>query len=203
MPRPMATAPTLTVVLPVYNEEALLPELHQRLVATLSTLGLPYEVLYVDDGSSDRSLEVVTAMARADPRAGVLALSRNFGHQMALTAGLAHARGEQVQHPADGAARALRPVLVQQPAHRSGGPGRRPGVRGGAPGPGQRSERRPRRALLPRRRAARGGLGPGPVRGHRVRRGPPPAALPRPLGGQRGAAPAGRIVVIGRAGRRV
>ena len=45
MPRPMATAPTLTVVLPVYNEEALLPELHQRLVATLSTLGLPYEVL--------------------------------------------------------------------------------------------------------------------------------------------------------------
>src|SRR5438552_4084585 len=186
MPRPMATAPTLTVVLPVYNEEALLPELHQRLVATLSTLGLPYEVLYVDDGSSDRSLEVVTAMARADPRVGVLALSRNFGHQMALTGGLAglppgpgplrppaaQERGEQVQHPADGAARALRPVLVQQPAHRSRGPGRRPGVRGGAPGPGQRSERRPRRALLPRRRAARGGLGPGPVRGHRVRRGP-------------------------------
>jgi len=92
----MATAPTLTVVLPVYNEEALLPELHQRLVATLSTLGLPYEVLYVDDGSSDRSLEVVTAMARADPRVGVLALSRNFGHQMALTAGLDHARGDGV-----------------------------------------------------------------------------------------------------------
>src|SRR2546427_8558913 len=94
MPRPMATAPTLTVVLPVYNEDALLPELHQRLVATLATLALPYEILYVDDGSSDRSLEVVTAMARADPRVGVLALSRNFGHQMALTAGLDHARGD-------------------------------------------------------------------------------------------------------------
>jgi dolichol-phosphate mannosyltransferase len=92
----MATAPTLTVVLPVYNEEALLPELHQRLVATLRALALPYEILYVDDGSSDRSLEVVTALARADGRVGVIALSRNFGHQMALTAGLDHARGDGV-----------------------------------------------------------------------------------------------------------
>jgi dolichol-phosphate mannosyltransferase len=92
----MTTAPTLTVVLPVYNEEALLPELHRRLVAALGPLGLSYEVLYVDDGSSDRSLEVVTAAAREDPRVGVLALSRNFGHQMALTAGLDHARGDAV-----------------------------------------------------------------------------------------------------------
>jgi dolichol-phosphate mannosyltransferase len=92
----MTTAPTLTVVLPVYNEEALLPELHRRLVAALGPLGLSYEVLYVDDGSSDRSLELVTAVAREDPRVGVLALSRNFGHQMALTAGLDHARGDAV-----------------------------------------------------------------------------------------------------------
>ena len=92
----MATAPTLTVVLPVYNEEALLPELHRRLVAALGPLALPYELLYVDDGSSDRSLEVLTGLARADPRVGVLSLSRNFGHQMALTAGLDHARGEAV-----------------------------------------------------------------------------------------------------------
>jgi len=92
----MTTAPTLTVVLPVYNEEALLPELHRRLVAALRTLGLPYDVLYVDDGSADRSLEVLTALAREDPRIGVLALSRNFGHQMALTAGLDHARGDAV-----------------------------------------------------------------------------------------------------------
>jgi dolichol-phosphate mannosyltransferase len=92
----MTTAPTLTVVLPVYNEEALLPELHRRLVAALGPLGLSYEVLYVDDGSSDRSLELVTALAREDPRVGVLALSRNFGHQMALTAGLDHARGDAV-----------------------------------------------------------------------------------------------------------
>lgn len=96
MPRPMATAPTLSVVLPVYNEEALLPELHQRLVATLAALALPYEILYVDDGSSDRSLEVLAALARADPRVGVIGLSRNFGHQMALTAGLDHARGDAV-----------------------------------------------------------------------------------------------------------
>jgi glycosyltransferase involved in cell wall biosynthesis len=92
----MATAPTLTVVLPVYNEEALLPELHRRLVAALGPLALPYEILYVDDGSSDRSLEVLTALAREDPCVGVLSLSRNFGHQMALTAGLDHARGEAV-----------------------------------------------------------------------------------------------------------
>jgi glycosyltransferase involved in cell wall biosynthesis len=92
----MATAPTLTVVLPVYNEEALLAELHRRLLATLDAMGLPWDVLYVDDGSSDRSLEVLTALARADPRVGVLALSRNFGHQMALTAGLDHARGDAV-----------------------------------------------------------------------------------------------------------
>lgn len=92
----MATAPTLTVVLPVYNEEALLPELHRRLLATLEPLGLPWEIIYVDDGSSDRSLEVVTGLARANPRVGVLALSRNFGHQMALTAGLDHARGDGV-----------------------------------------------------------------------------------------------------------
>jgi dolichol-phosphate mannosyltransferase len=92
----MATAPTLTVVLPVYNEEALLPELHRRLLAALAPLALPYEILYVDDGSSDRSLEVVTGLAREDSRVGVLSLSRNFGHQMALTAGLDHARGEAV-----------------------------------------------------------------------------------------------------------
>jgi dolichol-phosphate mannosyltransferase len=96
MPRPMTAAPTLTVVLPVYNEEALLPELHRRLVAALGPLGFRFEILYVDDGSSDRSLEVATALARDDPRVGVLALSRNFGHQMALTAGLDHARGEAV-----------------------------------------------------------------------------------------------------------
>jgi dolichol-phosphate mannosyltransferase len=92
----MATAPTLSVVLPVYNEEALLPELHKRLLATLDPLALSWEILYVDDGSSDRSLEVVTAIARADKRVGVLALSRNFGHQMALTAGLDHAKGDGV-----------------------------------------------------------------------------------------------------------
>ena len=92
----MPTAPALTVVLPVYNEEALLPELHQRLLAALEPLGLAWEIIYVDDGSSDRSLEVLTGIAREDPRVGVLSLSRNFGHQMALTAGLDHARGDGV-----------------------------------------------------------------------------------------------------------
>jgi dolichol-phosphate mannosyltransferase len=92
----MATAPTLTVVLPVYNEEALLPELHRRLLVALGSLALGFEILYVDDGSSDRSLGILSAIARDDARVGVLSLSRNFGHQLALTAGLDHARGAAV-----------------------------------------------------------------------------------------------------------
>jgi polyisoprenyl-phosphate glycosyltransferase len=90
------TPPKLSVVLPVFNEEALLPELQRRLLAALGPLGLSFEVVYVDDGSRDGSLARLTEMARADPRVVVLSLSRNFGHQIALTAGLDHARGDAV-----------------------------------------------------------------------------------------------------------
>ncbi|MGH9460465.1 MAG: glycosyltransferase family 2 protein [Vicinamibacteria bacterium] len=85
----------LSVVLPVYNEEATVPELHRRLLAALEPLG-PFEMIYVDDGSTDRSKDSLRELALKDPRVGVLVLSRNFGHQVALTAGLDHARGDAV-----------------------------------------------------------------------------------------------------------
>jgi polyisoprenyl-phosphate glycosyltransferase len=88
--------PTLSIVLPVFNEEALLSELQRRLLAVLAPLGLSFEIVYVDDGSRDDSLARLTELARADGRVVVLSLSRNFGHQVALTAGLDHARGDAV-----------------------------------------------------------------------------------------------------------
>lgn len=92
----MIPTPTLTAVLPVFNEEPILPELHRRLQASLDATGLSWGLVYVDDGSSDGSLDALRGLAAADPRVAVLALSRNFGHQAAITAGLDHARGDAV-----------------------------------------------------------------------------------------------------------
>jgi dolichol-phosphate mannosyltransferase len=92
MPEP----PRLSVVLPVYNEEATIPELHRRLLTALEAIGPSFELIYVDDGSNDRSKDSLRELALKDPRVGVLVLSRNFGHQVALTAGLDHARGDAV-----------------------------------------------------------------------------------------------------------
>lgn len=80
---------TLDAVVPVYNEEAILPELNRRLTDTLG--GLPYEwrIIYVDDGSRDRTPELLAGFASADARVGVVHLSRNFGQQLAISAGLA------------------------------------------------------------------------------------------------------------------
>ncbi len=90
------TIPELSVVAPVLNEEANIPELHRRLLATVQTTGPSFEILYVDAGSSDGSLEILRDLAVADPRVALLAFSRNFGHQIALSAGLDHARGNAV-----------------------------------------------------------------------------------------------------------
>jgi dolichol-phosphate mannosyltransferase len=98
----------VSIVCPAYQEEEVLPLFHRELAAVLAPLERDYrfEVLYVDDGSRDRTLAVLGELARQDPRVGYLSLSRNFGHQAALTAGLEHARGEAVismdsdlQHP--------------------------------------------------------------------------------------------------------
>lgn len=88
--------PVLSLVLPIYNEEAVIPELHARLQQFLPRLGLETEVVFVDDGSRDRSLELLRAIAANEPRYRVLSFARNFGHQAAITAGLDQARGEAI-----------------------------------------------------------------------------------------------------------
>ena len=87
----------LSVVIPVFNEEAALPGLFERLCAELGDLEeLELEVLLVDDGSSDASWRIIRELHARDPRFLGLRLSRNFGHQIALTAGLDKARGDAV-----------------------------------------------------------------------------------------------------------
>ena len=82
----------LSVVAPLYNEEETVGEFHRRLEAALGKL--PFELVLVDDGSTDATPRLIAELANADPRIRVVTLSRNFGHQAALTAGLDHARGE-------------------------------------------------------------------------------------------------------------
>jgi polyisoprenyl-phosphate glycosyltransferase len=84
----------VTVVAPVFNEVDLIDEFHRRVVSALQNV--PFELVIVDDGSSDGTSDALAAIASADPRVRVIALSRNFGHQVALTAGLDHARGNPV-----------------------------------------------------------------------------------------------------------
>jgi len=93
-------APVLSLVLPIYNEEATIPELDRRLRAFLADVGSgvgdAWEVIFVNDGSKDRSLALLQQLAAAEPRYKVLSLARNFGHQMAITAGLDRANGQAV-----------------------------------------------------------------------------------------------------------
>jgi glycosyltransferase involved in cell wall biosynthesis len=89
------TAP-VTIVIPVYNERPVLPELHRRLDAVLAGAGERAELLFVDDGSEDGSGAWLEALSDEDPRVSLLSLSRNFGKEAAVSAGLDHARGAAV-----------------------------------------------------------------------------------------------------------
>jgi polyisoprenyl-phosphate glycosyltransferase len=93
MPSPVR--PRLSLVIPVFNEEAVIPELLQRLRALLEPLP-QWEVLFVDDGSADRSRDLLAQACAAEPRFVLLELSRNFGHQLAISAGMDHALGDAV-----------------------------------------------------------------------------------------------------------
>ncbi|MBV9785236.1 MAG: glycosyltransferase family 2 protein [Acidisphaera sp.] len=95
-PPKAAPGPTFSVVAPVFNEAPGLPEFHRRLAAVMTALHASWEAIYVDDGSTDASLDVLQGLHAADRRVAVLALSRNFGKEIALTAGLDHAGGEAV-----------------------------------------------------------------------------------------------------------
>jgi len=92
----MAKTPELSLVVPLLNEEEALPALHAALARLADGLRVDAEFLFVDDGSTDRSLEVLRRLKRADARVRVVSLSRNFGKEAALSCGLDHARGRAV-----------------------------------------------------------------------------------------------------------
>ena len=85
---------SLTIVIAAFNEEASLPEMHRRLGAVLDGLDVSSSVLYVDDGSRDGTWEILQALAIEDPRVQLLRLARNFGKELALTAGLDHVEAD-------------------------------------------------------------------------------------------------------------
>ena len=86
----------ISIVIPVFNEEAVLPELRQRLEKAANGWGDEYEVIFVDDGSTDRTLEILRAYHAENPRLKVLSFARNFGHQIAVSAGLQFTSGNVV-----------------------------------------------------------------------------------------------------------
>ena len=108
--------PALSIVVPAYNERGNLFQLCAELEKVLSSLGLPWEIIFVDDGSTDNTWKDIESLHNDDPRVHGIRLSRNFGHQNALIAGLSYARGDAVismdadlQHPPD-----VIPLLVDE-----------------------------------------------------------------------------------------
>jgi len=88
--------PTLSVVVPCYNEQESIQACHERLTQVLVSAGESYEIVYVDDGSRDQTVALLEQIQQRDPHAVLVQLSRNFGHQPAVTAGLTEARGAAV-----------------------------------------------------------------------------------------------------------
>lgn len=94
--RLLTRQPTYSVVAPVFNEAETLPHFYARVVEVMEGLGAPFEVVLVNDGSRDNSYTVMRELHERDPRVRVVNFSRNFGHQMAISAGLDYARGDAV-----------------------------------------------------------------------------------------------------------
>jgi len=92
----MARGVDISVVVPVYNEEENIRVLHRRLTETMERLGRSYELVLVDDGSSDHSAEVITGLAEKDPHTRLIEFNRNYGQHAAVFAGFEHSRGEIV-----------------------------------------------------------------------------------------------------------
>lgn len=88
--------PVFSFIIPVFNEEETLVEIYRRVAGVMDGLDGPGEIILVDDGSSDRSLEMMRDLRQRDPRVCYVSLARNFGHQVAVTAGLLFARGDAV-----------------------------------------------------------------------------------------------------------
>jgi len=85
-----------TIIIPVYNEEAVIHETYRRLTRVMEAIGEPYELLFVNDGSRDRTAEIIEGLAESDQCVVLLDFSRNFGHQIAITAGMDYARGDAI-----------------------------------------------------------------------------------------------------------
>lgn len=92
----ISITPILTIIVPAFNEEEVLPIFHQRLVDALSFLSNNWEVLYIDDGSSDKTVEIIKSLQLTQATVSLAKLSRNFGKEAAVSAGLKLARGEAV-----------------------------------------------------------------------------------------------------------
>jgi len=88
--------PRLSLVVPLFNEQETLPKFYERATAALSRTGESYEIIFVDDGSRDATLDELRQLASRDERVRVLSFSRNFGHQTAVTAGMNYAKGDAV-----------------------------------------------------------------------------------------------------------
>jgi polyisoprenyl-phosphate glycosyltransferase len=96
----------ISIVVPVFNEEESLHELYRRISAVMARVHLTYELVFVDDGSTDRSLDTMLELSEKDKNVKIVQLSRNFGHQLAIIAGIDYTHGEAVitmdgdlQHP--------------------------------------------------------------------------------------------------------
>ena len=90
----MAAPPYLSIIVPFFNEEENIVRMHAAIVAALEPTGVPFEMVFVDDGSRDRTLEKAIAMARSDPRLRVVKFRRNYGQTPAMAAGIEQARGQ-------------------------------------------------------------------------------------------------------------
>ncbi|NLK02169.1 MAG: glycosyltransferase family 2 protein [Clostridiaceae bacterium] len=88
--------PELSVVVPVFNEEEVIKATQQRLTAVLSDLQLTYEIIYINDGSTDRTAEIIRPWCLTDGKVKLISFSRNFGHQTAITCGMDYAAGDAI-----------------------------------------------------------------------------------------------------------
>jgi len=88
--------PVFSLIVPIWNEEQVIPELYKRVVATMESTGQTWELVCVNDGSRDRSLALLLELNAKDPRVKVVDFSKNFGHQIAITAGADYAEGDAV-----------------------------------------------------------------------------------------------------------
>jgi dolichol-phosphate mannosyltransferase len=92
----MPPNPTFSVIVPIYNESKSLHELYRRMAAVMDSSGEPWELILIDDGSRDDSAEIIQSLAEKDVRVRPVLFARNFGHQIAVTAGLDYSRGQAV-----------------------------------------------------------------------------------------------------------